>query len=369
VQDRSYLEECVRLAATACGATSPNPMVGAVIVRDGEVVGRGYHRCAGDAHAERVALQEAGQRARGATLYVNMEPCCHHGRTPPCVDAILEAGIERVVACTLDPDPRVSGGGVKALEAAGVRVEVGELAAEASRLNDAYLWFKAHGVPFVTAKAAVSLDGRMATSQRVSQWISGEVARQRTHQLRAESDAVAVGIGTLLDDDARLTARGASCEGPRYRVVLDGKLRTPPRAKLLAEQAGQVLIFTSTAASAEDGAELQAAGAEIIRVSSTDDGLLAWPEILAELARRDVMSLLLEGGSGVLTSAFEADIIGKLFLVYAPLLIGGSAAPSLWGGVGIGDLSAAPRLRQVKHHDLGDDWAVEGYLHAPEPPR
>ena len=368
MQDRAYLEECLRLAATACGATSPNPMVGAVVVRGDEVVGRGYHRCPGDAHAERVALEEAGDRARGATLYVNMEPCCHHGRTPPCVEAVLEAGVERVVACTLDPDSRVSGGGVKALGEAGIRVDVGELAVEATRLNEAYLWFKTEGVPFVTAKAALSLDGRMATRERKSQWISGEVARRRTHELRAETDAIAVGIGTLLDDDPRLTARGTSCDGPRYRVVLDSALRTPPAAKLLGESAGQVLIFASSSAPEDSQDRLQSAGAEVVRVDTTEDGLLAWPRVLAELASRDVMSLLLEGGSGVHTSAFEADIIGKLFLVYAPLLIGGSAALSLWGGMGTGDLTAAPRLRHVRHYDLGDDWAVEGYLHAPEPP-
>ena len=365
--DLQYLEECIRLASQARGATSPNPMVGAVVVRDDKVVGRGFHRCPGDPHAERVALDEAGDRARGATLYVNIEPCSHQGRTPPCVDSVLQADIERVVVCTLDPDPRVSGGGVEALRAAGLQVDVGELANEAARLNEAYLSYKTHGVPFVTAKAAISLDGRLATRSRESQWITGEIARQRTHELRAETDAIAVGIGTLLADDPRLTARGANVVGPRYRVVLDTSLRTPPAAKLLGERQGRVLLFCGLDAAADAEAELGAAGAEVVRVQGGDNGL-SWDDILAELAAREVMSLLLEGGSGVLTSAFEAGIISKLFLVYAPLLIGGSDALSLWGGEGIGELAAAPRLHHVRHFDLGDDWAVEGYLQAPEPP-
>jgi len=367
VADRRHLEECIRLAAQARGFTSPNPMVGAVIVAGGEVVGRGFHHHPGDQHAERVALEVAGERARGATLYVNMEPCTHQGRTPPCVDAVLEAGLARVVVCTLDPDPRVSGGGVAALRAAGIEVAVGELAHEAARLNEAYLWFKTRGTPFVTAKAAISLDGRLATRTRCSQWISGDIARRRTHRLRAVTDAIAVGIGTVLDDDPRLTARHGDGPGPRYRVVLDTHLRTPPEAKLLAEEQGQAIVFCGAEAPGEAEQRLCRAGAEVVRVGADESGL-CWPEVLAELGAREILSLLLEGGSGVLTSAFEADIIGKLFLVYAPLLIGGSAALSLWGGEGIGELAAAPRLRHVRRFDLGDDWAVEGYLHTPEPP-
>ena len=365
--DRGYLQECIRLAAQARGATSPNPLVGAVVVRGAEVVGRGYHRCAGTDHAERVALAEAGERADGATLYVNMEPCTHHGRTPPCVEAVLAAGISRVVISTLDPDRRVNGAGVDELRAAGVSVDIGELANAAARLNDAYLSYKVHGTPLVTAKAAISLDGRLATRTGASQWISGEVARRRTHRLRAENDAIAVGVGTLLHDDPRLTARNGGGKGPRYRVVLDTRLRTPVGAKLLGEKDGVALIFCGKEASREAEERLVSAGAVVVRVESDETGV-SWADVLAELAAREVMSLLLEGGGGVLTSAFEAGIIAKLFLVYAPLLIGGSAAVSLWGGEGIGELENAPRLHQARRIDLGDDWAVEGYLHPPEPP-
>lgn len=365
--DRQYLEECIRLAARARGCTSPNPMVGAVVVAGGQVVGRGFHQRPGERHAECIALAEAGERARGATLYVNIEPCTHHGRTPPCLDAVLAAGIARVVVCTLDPDARVNGGGVAALRAAGVEAEVGELAEDATRLNEAYFWYKKRGTPFVTAKAAISLDGRLATRTRESQWISGEIARRRTHQLRAATDAVAVGIGTLLHDDPRLTARHGDGPGPRWRVVLDSRLRTPTTARLLAETQGRPLLYCGPQADACKEAELRHAGADVVRVTAREKGL-SWDEILADLGRREVMSLLLEGGGGVLTSAFEADIIAKLFLVYAPLLIGGASALSLWGGEGIGELVAAPRLHHVRRFDLGDDWAVEGYLHAPEPP-
>ena len=343
-------------------------MVGAVVVRNGEVIGRGYHRCAGDLHAERMALQNAGDAARGATLYVNMEPCCHEGRTPPCVEAILDAGVARVVASIADPDPRVSGAGFSALRDAGVEVAVGDLADEAARFNEAFLTFKTRQRPFVVAKAAVSLDGRLATRLRESQWITGEVAREYAHQLRAASDAVMVGVGTVLDDDPRLTARHGDGQGPRFRVVLDSKLRIPAGARLFDEAQGKVLVLTTEAAPEAQEHQLGEAGAEVIRLEADDAGRVAWPDALAALAEREAMSLLIEGGSGLLTSAFEADIIDKLFLIYAPLLIGGSSALSLWGGVGTGELTAAPRLTHVRRFDLGEDWAVEGYLHPPEPP-
>lgn len=342
-------------------------MVGAVVVAAGQVVGRGYHHRVGERHAECLALEEAGERAHGATLYVSMEPCTHQGRTPPCVETVLRSGVSRVVVCTIDPDPRVDSAGIAVLRKAGLEVEVGELAEEATRLNESYMWFKHRGTPFVTAKAAVSLDGRLATRTRQSQWISGEIARRRTHQLRAATDAILVGIGTLLDDDPRLTARAGDGPGPRFRAVLDSRLRTPPAARLLTETTGQVIVYCAPDAPQDAAHRLRSAGALVVPVAVGDGGL-AWADILEDLADREVQSLLLEGGSGVLTSAFEADIIAKVFLVYAPVLIGGSAALSLWGGEGIGELAAAPRLHRVRRFDLGDDWAVEGYLHAPRPP-
>ncbi|MFQ5744084.1 MAG: bifunctional diaminohydroxyphosphoribosylaminopyrimidine deaminase/5-amino-6-(5-phosphoribosylamino)uracil reductase RibD [Acidobacteriota bacterium] len=364
--DRDFLKRCIRLAGRARGATSPNPMVGSMVVHGGEVVAQGYHHCAGSPHAEQLALAAALGAAKGATLYTNIEPCCHHGRTPPCVEAIRAAGIERVVACMADPDPRVDHRGFEFLRAAGIRVDVGELAEQAAGLNEAYLTFKRYRRPFFLAKAAISLDGRMATSDGQSQWISGEQARRRGHRLRAVADAVLVGVGTVLADDPRLTARHARGPGPRYRVVLDASLRTPAEGKLLAASAGQVLIFTTPGAPSAARQRLEAAGAEVIEVEPDAGGRVAWDPVLSELAAREVMLVLLEGGSTVLTSAFEAGIIDKLFLIYAPLLIGGAAALSLWEGEGNVDLGAAPRLHKIRRFRLGEDWVVEGYLHPPQ---
>ena len=363
--DREYLSRCLRLAARARGATSPNPMVGALVVQGDQVVAQAYHHKAGTSHAEHLALAAAQDAARGATLYTNMEPCCHHGNTPPCVEGILGAGVSRVVVSMADPDPRVNGQGIAALRAAGIEVAVGELAVEASRLNEAYVTFKREGRPFIIAKAALSLDGRLATRHRQSQWITGEVARQRAHRLRGLSDVVMVGVGTVMSDDPRLTARHGRPRGPRLRVVLDSHLRTPVDSKMLGTPGGHVLLFTTAAAPPGQRQQLESAGAEVQVVGADARGRVAWEPVLADLARRGMMSVLLEGGSDVLTSAFEADIIDKVFLIYAPLLIGGSAALPLWGGDGIDSLDAAPRLCHIRRSRLGEDWAVEGYIHSP----
>jgi len=363
--DREYLRQCLRVASRARGSTSPNPMVGALVVQEDEIIAQAYHHKAGTSHAEHLALAAARDAARGATLYINMEPCCHHGHTPPCVEGILAAGVRRVVASMVDPDPRVNGQGFAALRAGGVEVDVGELADEAAQLNEAYLTLKQEGRPFVTAKAALSLDGRMATRRRQSQWITGEAARRRAHRLRGGSDAVMVGIGTVLSDDPRLTARHGRLRGPRFRVVLDSHLRTPADCRMLGTAGGQVLIFTTAAGPPRHRDQLESAGAEVLVVEADDQGRVAWEPVLADLARRGTMSALLEGGSDLLTSAFEADIIDKVFLIYAPLLIGGSAALPLWGGDGIDSLDAAPRLQRVRRSRLGEDWAVEGYIHSP----
>jgi len=364
--DREYLRRCLRVASRARGSTSPNPMVGALVLKGDEIIAQAYHHKAGTPHAEHLALAVAGEAARGATLYTNMEPCCHHGHTPPCVEGILAAGVRRVVASMADPDPRVNGKGFAALRAGGVEVNVGELAEAAVRLNEAYVTLKQEGRPFVLAKAAISLDGRLATRDRQSQWITGEVARQRAHRLRGGCDAVLVGIGTVLSDDPRLTARHGRLSGPRFRVVLDSHLRTPVDCKMLAAPGGQVLIFTTAAARQGQRDRLEAAGAEVLVVDPDGRGRVAWEPMLSDLGRRGVMSALVEGGSDVLTSAFEADIIDKVFLIYAPLLIGGSAALPLWGGDGIDSLDAAPRLHHVRRSRLGEDWAVEGYIHPPK---
>lgn len=370
-RDVELLRECIRLAARARGRTVPNPMVGAVVVRDGEVVGRAYHRRAGEPHAERLALDEAGEAARDGVLYTNVEPCCHHGRTPPCVDAIVEAGIRRVVSCMRDPDPRVDGKGFEALRAAGVEVCTGLLAEEAAELNEGYLEVKRSGRPFVIGKAALSLDGRLATRTGKSQWITGAEARALAHRIRASVDAVVVGRRTQQVDDPRLTAREASDEdgaGPRFRVVVDSAARTPTDARLLSGEDGEAVVIVTERAPAQRVEALRAAGARVLVAPADATGRVSLPEALRALADLGVTRVLLEGGGELLTSAFELGIIDKVVLFYAPLLIGGSDAPSLWSGRGHADLQEAPRLHRVRFHRLGADWAVEGYLHAPVAP-
>ncbi len=363
-----HVQACLELAAKARGDTGPNPLVGAVVVANGEITGRGYHRRCGDAHAEQVALQQAGGAARGATLYTNVEPCCHQGRTPPCVDAIIAAGIRAVVSSHRDPDERVDGRGFDALRAAGVETTIGPLATEAAELNAAYLKLKGTGTPLVIAKAALSLDGRMATRTRASQWITGAEARSFTHGVRSTVDAVVVGIGTLLDDDPRLTARAPGVHQPRFRAVVDARLDTPPTARLLQESAGAPLIITSAAADADKRRRLEAQGAQVIDAKTTSTGRIDLDDMLRQLGALDVAAVLLEGGSALLTSAFELDIIDKIVLFYAPLLIGGQEALPLWGGDGIDQLASAPRVQRVRLHRLGPDWAIEGYLRPPEVP-
>ncbi len=363
--DRELIAACIELAGRARGATSPNPLVGAVVVNRGEVVAQAYHECAGRQHAERLALAEAGESARGATLYVNMEPCAHHGRTPPCVGAIVEAGVVKVVASMEDPDSRVDGHGFDNLRAAGVEVEVGLLRSEAAELNAAYLKTKRDGRPLVVAKAALSLDGRLATRAGSSQWITGPEARARGHDLRASSDLVMVGVGTLLADDPRLTARDGAGAGPGYRGVVDSRLRTPVEARFLAEEQGQPLLITTEAAPGAARRRLEDAGARIVVVDADSSGRVELRAALAVMAELGINQVMIEGGSQLLTSAFELGIIDRVTLFYGPLLIGGLEAPALWGGSGSESIRDALRLRRVVTRQLGPDWAVEGWLWLP----
>jgi diaminohydroxyphosphoribosylaminopyrimidine deaminase/5-amino-6-(5-phosphoribosylamino)uracil reductase len=348
------MARCLTLAARARGATSPNPLVGAVLVRDGKVIGEACHRRAGQAHAEAQILERVGDAARGATLYANVEPCAHHGRTPPCAAAIV------------DPDPRVDGRGFEKLLKAGIEVRVGVLSSRAVRLNDAYLTFKRLGRPMFVAKAALSADARMATREGDSQWITGEAARRHAQRLRAASDAVIVGVGTVLADDPRLTARSGGGPGPRWRVVVDSSLRTPPGARLLESEGPPVLLLTTDAADERARQELEARGATVVCVDAGGDGRVDLQSAAAELARRDVVQAMVEGGSRFLTGAFEAGIIDKVAFYYAPLLIGGDRALPLWGGEGADLLAAASRIHDVRRRRLEQDWLIEGYLHPPQ---
>lgn len=337
--DAQAMKLALRLARRGEGQTSPNPMVGAVVTWRGEVVGTGWHRAAGTPHAETIALDEAGPRARGATLYVTLEPCVHHARTPPCVDCLLTAGVARVVVATVDPDPRVSGRGISALEAAGVDAEVGMLETEARSLNAAYFVHRLLGRPFVTYKAAVSLDGRIAASDGSSRWITGPEARRDVHRLRARSDAICVGIGTMLADDPSLTVRGVRRHRPPRRIVVDSAARTPPGARILSGEAPTMVVTTQAAPEARVR-DLESAGAEVIRVGSRG-GMVSVPDMLERLAGRGVVSMLLEGGATLAGAFAESGLIDRYVWYVAPKLIGGPhSTPALQGW-------AAPTIEQA----------------------
>lgn len=321
-------------------------MVGAIVAQGDEIVGRGWHRRVGGPHAEVEALRSAGPRARGATLYVTLEPCNHHGRTPPCVDAVLEAGIARVIACHRDPN-RVASGGFKRLQASGVEVEHGILADEAIRLNLRFLIPAVLGRPAITLKWAMSLDGRIATAAGESQWISSPSGRRWGLAQREEHDAILVGSGTVLADNPRLDRRLRLAGRPNVRVVLDRRLRTPPDARLFQVE-GPVLIYTESTQVLE--------GAEIIRLPAVEPGA-----VLADLYQRGIRSVLVEGGGEVHASFVRSGLYDRVGIDCAPLLIGGRTAPGPLGGEGFPSLAGAARLEHIETRQRGGDVILMGY--------
>jgi diaminohydroxyphosphoribosylaminopyrimidine deaminase/5-amino-6-(5-phosphoribosylamino)uracil reductase len=318
------------------------------------MVGSGWHRQVGGPHAEAEALAEAGERARGATLYVTLEPCAHHGRTPPCADAIVAAGVARVVACHGDPDPRVGGRGFARLREAGIEVEVGILAEEAVRLNLQFLVAATLRRPAVTLKWAMSLDGKIATVTGDSQWISSPQARRWALALREEHDALLVGSGTVLADDPRLDRRLGLATGPNLRIILDRRLRTPPEAALFTVP-GPVLIYTQSTDRGSSEA-LESRGAEVVQLAAVEPAA-----VLADLYNRGVRSVLVEGGGEVHASFVAAGLYDQVRVDCAPLLIGGKEAPAPLGGAGVDTLDAAPRLDELEVRKQGDDLILTGY--------
>ncbi|MFN7940417.1 MAG: bifunctional diaminohydroxyphosphoribosylaminopyrimidine deaminase/5-amino-6-(5-phosphoribosylamino)uracil reductase RibD [Thermoanaerobaculia bacterium] len=347
------MRRALALARRGRYTVAPNPRVGAVIERDGVVVGEGWHERPGGPHAEIAALAAAGDRARGATMYVTLEPCTHHGRTPPCVDALLAAEIARLVACHRDPDPRVAGSGFERLRAAGVEVAVGELAREARLLNLPFLVSRVLGRPAVTLKWAMSLDGRIATAGGESRWLSSPPARRWALALREEHDAILVGSGTVLADDPRLDRRLARAPGPILRVILDRRLRTPATAGLFAVP-GPVLVYTESASSGRR-AGLESVGAEVVGLPQ-----VAPEVVVADLARRGVQSLLVEGG-GIVAGAFaDAGLVDRVAVAGCALLVGGARAPGPLAGVGAADLQSALRIAELRVRKCGTDVVLEG---------
>lgn len=361
--DRIWMRRALALAARARGRTSPNPMVGAVLVKDNQLVGEGFHSYAGSDHAEVVALREAGEAARGATLYVSLEPCCHFGRTPPCAEQIIQAGVRRVVAACEDPNPAVSGKGIAALRAAGLGVEVGVLAEEAARLNEAFFTHTRTGRPFVTLKVAASLDGKIATRTGESRWITGETARRRVHQLRNEVDAVLVGIGTVLRDDPLLTTRlGIAEQRDPIRVIVDNLARLPLRANVVnrASTAPTILAVSQMAPRTKLEA-LEREGVQVIVVENSPRRV-SLERLMEALGKRGILSVMIEGGAEINASALREGVVDKVLVFLAPILIGGKSTPTAVGGEGIETLGQALRLRDVRIERFDDDVLVEGYL-------
>lgn len=350
--DRAFMEAALSLARRVLGRTAPNPAVGCVIVAEGQIVGRGWTQPGGRPHAETEALERAGAAARGATAYVTLEPCAHHGRTPPCTDAMIAAGIARVVVSHIDPDPRVNGFGLTKLRAAGIAVDVGLCEAEAREINEGFLLAKTAGRPMVTLKLASSLDGEIATAAGESKWITGELARRRAHLIRSQHDAILIGSGTALADNPRLDVRlpGMEARAP-LRVVLDGRQRVGESLDLVQRSAEQrTLIFTG------EGAMHPLAerpGLEICGVPQTNEGL-APDAVLAALARRGVTRVMIEGGAEVAAAFLKADLVDRICWFRAPQVLGGDgqAAVSGWG---LGHLTDAPRFARVRVERLEED--------------
>ena len=352
--DDDPMELALRLAARGQGAVEPNPMVGCVLVAGSEVVGRGWHQQFGGPHAEVVALQEAGPRARGATAYVTLEPCSHHGKTPPCGQALIEAGVARVVAAMEDPNPQVSGQGIAALREAGIECEVGHGAEAACELMSPYLKLTTSGRPWVIAKWAMSLDGKIATREGDSQWISGEASRAQVHEIRGRMDAVIVGAGTLLADDPRLDARPPGPRTPTRVVVADARPLPADRVLFNTPQSGPVIVFRVGGETASDDLS-QREAVEVVTIPA--DSL---EPILDELGRRRMTNVLVEGGGKMLGALFDQRLVDEAHVYIAPRVIGGAGAPVPIAGDGVSRLAQALELQQVCSEQLGEDLHLWG---------
>ena len=365
--DTEYMARALRLAAKGRGLASPNPMVGAVIVQGSRVVGEGYHRRAGGPHAEVVALRSAGTRAHGATLYVNLEPCCHtHKRTPPCVPAIKSGGLRRVVISMRDPNPQVNGRGIRSLRNVGIDVVVGCLRNNAERLNETYCYRMRTGRPFVVLKAAMTLDGKIATAGGASQWITGQAARQHVHRVRSQMDAIMVGIETVLRDDPQLTARlpvqSSNRAGLRQpmRVILDSRLRLPLTARVLGPARQASIVVATTAKAPRHRVErLRSLGVTVL-VLPAQNGRVSLGACLARLGRMGINSLLIEGGSELNATALRSGLVNRVALYIAPRLLGGQDAKGAIGGRSPRNLAGAIPLTDIRIQRLGEDLFIEG---------
>lgn len=352
------MRRAVALAEKGRGFTSPNPVVGAVVVKDGEIIGKGYHRKFGQAHAEVNALEEAGLAARGATLYVTLEPCSFYGKTPPCVDKVLASGVKRVVIGMIDPNPLVNGKGIALLRARGVAVTENVLEAEAIELNPGYIKHITSGLPYITVKIAQTLDGQIATCSGHSRWITTEAARSEAHRIRSANDAILIGVGTVLTDDPQLTVRLVKGKTPK-RLVLDSELKIPLDSKLLSDSmTGQTIIVTTTAGSADKVKRIQDKGAEVLIVEADRNGQVDIPKLLPRLGAKGITSVLVEGGNRVFTTIFKSRIVDRLICFIAPKITGlGIAAV---GDLGIRNINAAIGIKNIRIKRFEDDLMITG---------
>jgi diaminohydroxyphosphoribosylaminopyrimidine deaminase / 5-amino-6-(5-phosphoribosylamino)uracil reductase len=355
VKNQDYMALAINLAKAAEGQTSPNPQVGAVLVKEGQIVGMGAHLKAGEPHAEVHAIRMAGEKANGATLYVTLEPCSHFGKTPPCSNLVIESGIRKVFVASVDPNPLVGGAGIKKMRESGIEVEVGLLEEEAIALNKVFFHYISTGLPYVTLKSATSLDGKVATVTGESKWITGEEARKDVHQFRHTQDAILVGVNTVITDNPSLTTRLETGGKNPIRVILDSNLRTPLKSGVIHDQAAKTIIVTGAGAEPERAKQFEEQGIEIIKLETEKVGI---KEMLEKLGERGITSLYVEGGAEVHGSFLREKAFQRVITYIAPKLIGGRNAPSAYGGEGIARLEETVPLKVIDVKQIGQDIRI-----------
>jgi diaminohydroxyphosphoribosylaminopyrimidine deaminase/5-amino-6-(5-phosphoribosylamino)uracil reductase len=356
--DNYYMRMAIRLAGKGIGKTSPNPMVGAVIVKDGKIIGRGYHKRCGDHHAEINAINNAKGNISGSTFYITLEPCSHYGRTPPCVDTLIKKGLERVVVGTPDPNPEVNGRGIKTLRSKGIKVDVGILESECRQLNEHYFKFIKTGIPYVTVKYAQTLDGRIATKSGDSQWISSEASRKYVHRLRTISDSIMVGAGTVAADNPQLTVRHLKGRNP-LRIIVDSNLRIPIKSSVLTgDNSHLTIVATTSNASSGKVTAVKKLGVEVLIVNKDRSGRVSLSSLLKELGKREITSVLVEGGSEIVTSLLKANLVDKMIIPIAPKIIGKGLEAI--GDLNINKIRNAIKFSSFKTMKKGNDIIFEG---------
>ena len=360
---RKFMKIALSLAAKGKGLTSPNPMVGAAIVKKEKIVGSGFHSKAGTPHAEIIALENAGEKAKGSTLFINLEPCVHFGKTPPCCEEVIKSGIRKVIVAMKDPNPLVDGSGIKKLKNYGIEVVLGIMEKEARELNEAFIKSIKTKTPFVIMKSAMSLDGRIATRSGKSKWITGKESRRYVQELRAKVDGIMVGIGTVLKDNPRLTLRTGKIKRTLpAKIVIDSSLKIPIKAKLFSsEPTTKVIIAATNKASRKKIESLRKTGIDIIQTEA-NKGKGNLKKLTRELYKKGIMTILLEGGSELNASAIREGIVDKVFYFYAPILIGGSDAKGMMGGDGVDTIQDAKKIDIKEVKRIGKDLLVIGYI-------